>query len=429
MADGRDADLDHQELRLKYTELTRKYTDLAERLNRKANENLAIYRLGAFGLRAVNAGLALVTDDQIQVSNARFMHLARSIEGELEPLPPTDGPAFHGLRKLVVAQAHRMLAEQIPLLDTLYREEGSDAVYALRFERSLRGGQWGVTVTAENVTDRTRRDEELSQTRDALLKRERLRVLGELAASIAHDLGNTLRGASFQLASLQEARKDGGIDPAALEAVTLRVEIASEAISRLHEFARTGSLQSTTVRLDHTIAQAAALVDTDFRNAAHPVTVRVDFPELPTIHASPSEMSLLFVNLLRNARDAMPEGGTIAVTGRVMRDAVTINVADQGTGLSDEVQNRLFEPFFTTKGSQGTGLGLWLAAGTMKRLGGSIQAANRPAGGAIFSVVFPLKAPSRRPPTSPKRRTKAPRARSAPAPRRRRRVRRSAKRS
>src|SRR5204862_549591 len=121
-----------------------------------------------------------------------------------------------------------------------------------------------------------------------------------------------------------------------------------------------------------------------------------------------------------NARDAMPEGGTVTVAARREKNALVVTVSDEGTGLPASVQARLFEPFFTTKGSRGTGLGLWLAAGTMERLGGSIRAANLSRGGAIFVLTFPLEQPTRRGRrrVSATRRAGARPAPSAPAPRR-----------
>ena len=210
-----------------------------------------------------------------------------------------------------------------------------------------------------------------------------------------------------------------------------RVEIASEMIARLHDFARSGAVGESAVRLDRIVAQAVALVDIDFHESAAPVNVRTSIPDLPALRGSVAELSLLFVNLLRNARDAMPEGGTVTVAARREKNALVVTVSDEGTGLPASVQARLFEPFFTTKGSRGTGLGLWLAAGTMERLGGSIRAANLSRGGAIFVLTFPLEQPTRRGRrrVSATRRAGARPAPSAPAPRRRPRARRNASRT
>jgi signal transduction histidine kinase len=147
------------------------------------------------------------------------------------------------------------------------------------------------------------------------------------------------------------------------------------------------------------------------------VDVRSSIPDLPPVRGSASELSLLFVNLLRNARDAMPDGGTVTIAARREKRSVLVTVADQGTGLPLDVRRRMFEPFFTTKGGRGTGLGLWLAAGTMERLGGSIRAANRGRRGTLVSLIFPLDqvSPPIRRRASPTRRRATGRVRSAHA--------------
>jgi len=380
-------------LRTKCAVLARKYADLVERLGRRSPHDLAIHRLGALGVRITGAALALVSGGKIQVGNARFVQLARSIKGPLTTAEPDGAPSYENLRALVLGWSERLLRERTPAVELRYRDAASDALVSLRLERNVQAAEPVTLVVAEDVSEDARRDRELARTRQALLDRERLRVLGELAASIAHDLGNTLRGASFQLAALREKTLTPASRVQALRAVEQRVEIASEMIARLHDFARSGVVGESAVRLDRIVAQAVALVDIDFHSSAAPVTVRTSIPDLPALRGSVAELALLFVNLLRNARDAMADGGTVTITARRERNALIVTVADEGTGLPSAVQARLFEPFFTTKGSRGTGLGLWLAAGTMERLGGSIRAANRSRRGAVFVLTFPLERP------------------------------------
>jgi len=392
MAGVLDAEPSADLLRTKYAELARKYAQLVERLDRRATHDLAVYRIGSFDARVGATALALVSSDEhIRLTNARFVQLARLLKGPLLPVEPANLAAYPDLRALVLAHADRMLIERVAAFDARYRDAASDALISLHLERTLQSGKPVVMVIAEDITDHARRDQELARTREAMLHRERLRVLGELAASIAHDLGNTLRGASFQLAILGDDSTPIEKRTEAVQAVGQRVELASEAIARLHDFAQTGSVRTAAVRLDRVVAQAAALVEIDFQAAAAPVDIRVSIPQLPPVRGSAAELSLLFVNLLRNARDAMPEGGTVTVVAQRKDDSIVVTIADQGIGISPEVQRRLFEPFFTTKGSRGTGLGLWLAAGTMQRLGGNIEASNRPRGGALFALTFPLK--------------------------------------
>src|SRR5919201_1543583 len=382
-----DVESSPEALRAKYAELARKYAQLVERLERRASPDLAIYRLGAFMLRITAA--ALVDGEKIQVANPRFVQLARATKGPLVAAEPENSPAYPNLRSLVIAWSERMLRERTEAVELRYRDAASDSLVSLRLDRSVAATGPVVVVLAEDVSEHVRRDRELARTREALLNRERLRVLGELAASIAHDLGNTLRGASFQLAALRENSLSADKRADALHAVEQRIEVASEAIARLHDFARTGVVGESVVRLDRVVAQAAALLDIDFHSSGNPVNVAISIPELPPVRGSLSELSLMFVNLLRNARDAMPDGGTVRVSARRQGQSLIVMVADEGAGIPAFVEGRLFEPFFTTKGTKGTGLGLWLAAGTMERLGGTIRAVNRPRSGALFVLTFP----------------------------------------
>jgi signal transduction histidine kinase len=358
------------------------------------SDELAIYRLGDFGL--TGAALALVNGKRIQAGNARFVQLARALKGPLIAAQPENEPTYEDLRTLVIAWSERMLRERTAAIELRYRDTASDSLISLRLERNVQGTGPVVLVLAQDVIEHARRDREGARTREALLNRERLRVLGELAASIAHDLGNTLRGASFQLAALRKNSRTTGKKAEAQKAVEQRIEIASEAITRLHDFARTGVAGESVVRLDRVVAKAAALLDIEFHSSGTPVNVVVSIPELPPVRGSISELSLMFVNLLRNARDAMPEGGTVRVSAHRHAQSLIVTVADDGAGIPAPVQAHLFEPFFTTKGSRGTGLGLWLAAGTMERVGGTIRAVNRPKAGALFVLTFRLDAINRR---------------------------------
>src|SRR6266436_8933903 len=340
------------QLRARYAELAREHARLVARLERRGTYDLASYRLGSFSPTLL--ALVTVLEDRIEASNGRFAQLERSIKGRLVPVEPISGPAHPDLRSLVLAQAAHLIRERQQASEILFRDTGSGAIISLRLERNLEAGGSVVLATAEDITDHLRRDQELVGSREAVLHRERLRVLGELAASIAHDLGNTLRGASFQLTALRQDSISGRKRAEALDAVAQRVEIASEAIARMHDFARTGSLRVGAVKLDRIVEQAAQLIDIDLRSAPSPVTVRIDMPELPPVRGSVPELSLLFVNLLRNARDAMPEGGTVTITGQSNSRGVVVTVADQGSGIPPEISKRLFEPFFTTKGSRGS---------------------------------------------------------------------------
>jgi signal transduction histidine kinase len=417
-----------ESLRAKYANLAAKYQQLVERVDQRATHDLTIYKLGTWGLKATSAALAVVETDRITLANARFTSMARTLAGPLIRIEPETAKPYPNLRALAMGEATALIEGRQSARELRYRDAGSTAVLSIRLERNRGAGEPAVLLIAEDVTEHARRDSDLERTREALLHRERLRVLGELAVSIAHDLGNTLRGTSFQLAMLEDPALPADKRAEALRGIAERIEIASAVISRLHEFARTGSLKTAAVQLQRIVSQAVAIVETELREG-EPVEVRVSVPELPQVRGSAPELSLLFVNLLRNARQAMPEGGIISIAARRREDSVVVTVADQGTGIPADVQPRLFEPFFTTKGAQGTGLGLWLAAGTMARLGGAISAINRPQGGALFSLTFPVVEAIPRNRRLAASRTAGHDERPARAPRRKRRARRNARRT
>ena len=121
--------------------------------------------------------------------------------------------------------------------------------------------------------------------------------------------------------------------------------------------------------------------------------IEADAPLLPPVNGVASDLRYVFINLLLNARDAMPDGGVICVRGTDAGGKVVVTVEDEGTGIPPEHLHSIFRPFFTTKGNQGTGLGLSMAYGVMARAGGSITAANRPKRGAVITLTFPLQGP------------------------------------
>jgi signal transduction histidine kinase len=171
---------------------------------------------------------------------------------------------------------------------------------------------------------------------------------------------------------------------AVLQGLMESIQESQRALRRLLAAVRAGSLTAGPVRLEEVVNQAITVLELDGNEK---VEVRVDLP-VQQVLATPAELSHLFITLLRNAREAMPSGGQISVRGSSADGFVFVRVADRGSGIPPRVMRRLFEPFFTTKGDEGTGLGLWLAASTMRRLGGEISAGNRPSGGAVFTLRF-----------------------------------------
>jgi CheY-like chemotaxis protein len=173
------------------------------------------------------------------------------------------------------------------------------------------------------------------------------------------------------------------------------VNDSTSTIGRLQDFARRRHdrpVQAIDLRaiVQQSVEMARSTLEEKSSLLGHSTRVEANLLELPAILGEPAELRQIFLNLFLNAQDAMPNGGMIRIGAKVSGPAVEVTVEDDGQGIPAEFMGRIFDPFFTTKGERGTGLGLSIAYGAMARLGGSIGAANRVEGGAIFTLQFPI---------------------------------------
>ncbi len=242
-----------------------------------------------------------------------------------------------------------------------------------------------------------RAEENLLKSREMLVEQERMRIAGQLAAGIAHDLNNTLNVIRLRFALVVQDREVVAKHSVRLEAINRAIEDAAQTVARVRELGmRRVAGRNETVQLAEIVGQAIDLTTTSIegRYLISGKAIRiVSFLEagLPKVRGPASELRQVFLNLLLNASDAMPQGGTIRVESEVEQDTVTVRICDQGTGIAPQNLERIFEPFFTTKGPRGTGLGLSLARKVMETIGGSIAATNQPAcDGAVFTLKFPV---------------------------------------
>ncbi|HKP16419.1 MAG TPA: PAS domain S-box protein, partial [Gemmatimonadaceae bacterium] len=247
-----------------------------------------------------------------------------------------------------------------------------------------------VRAIVTDVTDARTRERLLADQQSRLRHAQKIEAVGKLAGGIAHDFNNILTVIAGHLAL---ANDETGRLPAQaradLEEVTRAVDRATRLTRRLLGFSRKQLLAPRIVDVNALIAELepmlARVLDERIAFAAHPSATPA------RINIDPSVLESALVNLAVNARDAMPNGGTLTVDTNVRGDVVTIAVRDSGTGMAPETLARLGEPFFTTKGAGvGTGLGLAMIYGSVEQSGGSIQIESTPGTGTVVHLLFPL---------------------------------------
>lgn len=237
---------------------------------------------------------------------------------------------------------------------------------------------------------------ERMQSHRALLRSEKLRALGQMAGGIAHDFNNLLGGIqgfiNLALLEMGEAPEQARED---LERALASTGDAAEAVRRLQSLYRQTEDTSDfrPVYLDQLVREVVALTqprwkdEPQFRGVT--VNLLTDLGDARPVMGNAAELRRVLTNLVLNAVDAMPQGGTLAIGTRDEGDESIVSVSDTGVGMSEELQAQLFEPFFTTKGTAGSGLGLAVSSTIVARHGGRIDVDSRLYEGSTFTVRLP----------------------------------------
>jgi PAS domain S-box-containing protein len=252
------------------------------------------------------------------------------------------------------------------------------------------GEPQGIIAAVTDVSEMKRLKEELFQS-------EKMSLLGTLASEIAHEINNPLGGLIVAVQMMIKDLEDG---PAEREALVRELKDVEQDAKRcrdithqLLDFSR--PISGDRSRLEPAGVVEEALVLVQRQAELDNVAFRKDYqPGLPTILANSNSLQQVVINLVKNARDAMPEGGEIAITAsRVSEDReawVRILVEDTGPGIPEEMAETIFNPFLTTKvKGRGTGLGLPVSRRIIEEFGGRLSFWNKEGGGAVFQILLP----------------------------------------
>jgi signal transduction histidine kinase len=241
------------------------------------------------------------------------------------------------------------------------------------------------------VAERTR---QLERTRAQLVQSEKLAALGELVAGVAHELNNPLTSV-IGYAQLLESGELGPEEAQRAVGIVLQeADRARRIVQNLLTFARRRTHERNPVDINAAIEQTVALRRYELERSGVEFVLQLA-PDLPKIYGDLFQLQQVFLNVINNAAQAMPEGrGRLEIRTTHRDGRVVIEIADTGTGIPPEYLHRIFDPFFTTKDvGQGTGLGLSISYGIVRDHGGEIYAENRPEGGARFTIELPVESP------------------------------------
>lgn len=360
-----------------YSRLQDKITEF-ERL-KEFNENI---------VESINVGiLAVDLDDCIESWNAQMeaMYALSRAEALGQPLRAVFPVEFVGALDAARNEHGVHHLYKFPLTTRAGEQRTANIAIAPLLSRDFIAV--GRIVLVDDITERVSLETQLAQA-------DKLSSIGLLAAGVAHEINTPLAVISSyaQLLSKQ-MRGDARLGPV-LEKITQQSFRASEIANGLLNFSRTSTTEFRETNLNQVIRDTLSLLEHQFKKAMIEVDLELA-EELPAIHGNPGKLQQVFLNLLLNAKDAMPGGGRLRVA-TLANGHVEAIVADSGSGIAPENLKRIYDPFFTTKTMprpgerRGTGLGLSVSYGIIQEHAGKIHVESAQGAGTTFHLEFPM---------------------------------------
>ncbi len=230
-------------------------------------------------------------------------------------------------------------------------------------------------------------NEELKASQAQMVQAAKLAAIGELAAGIAHEIKNPLQVLMLHLELVQAGRPL----PNWIDMFSKQLKRLSDITLRLMNFSRNASEEVATepIDLNKAIEDIVMMVQHEFEGNGIDIEQNLA-TDLPTVRGNANYLQQVFLNLLINARDAMPKGGTIRVASALTGFHVCVSFSDTGQGISKDLQEKIFKPFFSTKGEKGTGLGLAICSKIIAQHKGEIRVESEVGKGTTFTIFLPV---------------------------------------
>ena len=370
----------------------------------QATRRLTVTRVG---LRSRDLAMELALTEQSSVamdenglSQCMRGNLVYEADTDRVPLPLPRRLAAGGLRALVAAPL-LIEGKTFGILMGARREPSSFSSGECEFLRQLSEHVALAAHHAQLYGALQSAYEDLRRTQAAILQQERLKALGQMASGIAHDINNALSPVALYAESLLE--KESQLSEqgrGSLQIIQRAVHDVAATVARMREFYRQSEPQSTPIPVDlnRLVPQVVELTRARWSDMPQQRGAVIELQtelaaDLPALLGVENEIRDALTNLIFNAVDAMPVGGTLTLRAHAPRsDRVCVEVSDTGLGMDEATRSRCLEPFFTTKGERGTGLGLAMVYGAMQRHGGDIEIESELGRGTTIRLNFTARA-------------------------------------
>lgn len=349
-------------------------------------------------IESLTVGVSVIDEGGVVIGWNRVLEDYVSVRKEAaigKKLQDVLGPAtFGALFPPETQQDFRLLSEI-----TLETAGGGQKIFDIArtplLDNALRA--YGTIIVFEDITDKIHLQQQL-------LTSEKLASIGLLSAGVAHEINTPLTGISSYIQILQK-KLSGTHYSQILEKVEAQTDRVARIIKNLLTFARSPSGASfQRVDLKESLEEILSLIDYKLKNMN--IRLGLELESVPPFYAQGERLQQVFINIILNALDAMPQGGELRIRLSLENGAAVVRISDTGTGIKPEHLSRIFDPFFTTKGvGKGTGLGLSISYAIIKEHEGHIQVQSDVGRGSTFAITLPVGRDGSRSPKTPAPRT------------------------
>jgi two-component system, NtrC family, sensor histidine kinase AtoS len=392
-------DLDHaiEPLEDEFGEVAESFNDMAKALKgqmRKIEENEKYYR--TLFEKAGDSIFIIDTEAEDKLRITAANKAAAEIHGytveEMTAMKITDIDTPDSAEKAPKIVERIMNGEWIKA-DMMHRKKDG-SVFPVEVSAGLLEleGHKYILAFDRDITERKQAEE----AQEALQRTEQLRVAGELATGLTHEIKNSLTGIKMSVQVLLQRMSLSEADRNNLLRMLQEIKRIEMLMKDLLNFARPSKLNLVLININSVLDTSItfSLSEDNASKLQHKkISIIKEFESsLPSTMADPMKLQQAFMNLLINSAESMPEGGSIIVKSgyNEQDELIQITIADTGKGIEDKVKDRIFEPFFTTKPT-GTGLGLPITKRLIEQHGGTISVEKADSGGALFRIAIPLK--------------------------------------